>query len=203
MIMKENLFQPYELDALLGEYVDDFDVDGIIRDATEIDDDGDRIWTAFDEELTEILERHDLTARSKAEFRAMRESLGLTQQRLADLMGVRILSVKRWELPTYPQQAPGDAWRLLDSMMERQDEAIGEALKQVREIAGQMEGEPAAIALPYWSSQRDYDEHHHAEDEGTWTEANADSRRLASMLRWLGYKVRWVDGRDNPVPRAM
>ena len=31
---------------------------------------------------------------------------------------------------------------------------------------------------------------------------NATARRVAALLRWLGYRVRWVDGADNPVPRA-
>lgn len=57
--MKTNLFQRYELDALLGESADDFDVDGIIEDATTVDDDGDRIWTAFGDDLYAIIEAHD------------------------------------------------------------------------------------------------------------------------------------------------
>ena len=43
--------------------------------------------------------------RNKATFRAMRETLGLTQQSLADRLNVKVLSVKRWEMPKYPQQA--------------------------------------------------------------------------------------------------
>lgn len=57
--MKTNLFQQYELDALLGESAGDFDVDGIIEDATTVDDDGDRIWTAFGDDLYAIIEAHD------------------------------------------------------------------------------------------------------------------------------------------------
>lgn len=57
--MKDNLFQMSELEALLGEYKDDFDIDGIIDDATRIDADGDRVWTAFGDELNDILARHE------------------------------------------------------------------------------------------------------------------------------------------------
>lgn len=200
--MKENLFQQYELDALLGDYADDFDIDGIIEDATEVDSDGDRIWTAFGEDLYAILEAHDLTRRGKAEFRAMRETLGLTQQRLADELGVKVLSVKRWESPKYPQQAPDVAWDLLDALMDAQDEAVSTALEQVQSIEADQDAKPREIVLPYWSSQQDYIDHHYTEDDGSWTEANASSRRLACLLRWLGYDIRWVDGSDNLVPKS-
>lgn len=57
-----------------------------------------------------------------------------------------------------------------------------------------------AVVLPYWSSQSDYAEHHDgaAGSDASWTEANATSRRVAAVLRGLGYEVRWVDGRDDP-----
>ena len=202
--MKQNLFQQYELDALLGDYADDYDVDAIVEEATEVDADGDRVWTAFGNELDDIIERHDLTRRPKAEFRAMRETLGVTQQRLAEDLGVRALSVKRWESPRYPQQAPDEAWELLDILMAKQDSAVAAALAQVRGVASDMGEGPAEVVLPYWASQSDYMEHHYLAVEGdeSWTEVNATSRRVAALLRWLGYRVRWVDGADNPVPRA-
>lgn len=93
---------------------------------------------------------------------------------------------------------------LLDVLMARQDGAVAAALAQVREVASDMGGEPAEVRLPYWASQDDYMEHHYlaAEGDASWTEVNATTRRVAVMLRWLGYDVRWVDGADNPVPRA-
>lgn len=139
--------------------------------------------------------------RSKAEFRAMRETLGITQQRMADELCVKALSVKRWESPAYPQQAPDDAWELLDLLMEAQDKAVETAVDQVQRIEIEHEGKPRKVAIPYWFSQQDYDTHHHAKDGGRWTEVNATNRRLASVLRCLGYEVKWVDGRDNLVPR--
>lgn len=65
--MKTNLFQQYELDALLGECADDFDVDGIIEEATLVDRDGDRIWTAFGDDLYRIIEEHDMHKESDDE----------------------------------------------------------------------------------------------------------------------------------------
>lgn len=200
--MKENLFQMSELDALLGDYKQDFDVQDIIDEATEIDADGDRVWTVFGDELSEVLERHD-NPRTKAEFRALRETLGLTQQRMADDLGVKVLSVKRWESPKYPQQAPANAWELLDTLQAVQDSAVEAALRQVQVVTHDMRDEPAEIVLPYWASQDDYMEHHYlaAESDASWTEVNATNRRIALVMRQLGIKVDWVDGKDNPVPR--
>ena len=43
---------------------------------------------------------------NKAEFRAMREMVGMTQATLADALGVEVRSVKRWESPSAPQVPP-------------------------------------------------------------------------------------------------
>lgn len=48
-------FEQCELDALLGDFKDDFDVDAIIEEATRVCDDGNRYWTAEGEELNEII----------------------------------------------------------------------------------------------------------------------------------------------------
>lgn len=55
------LFQMYELEAYLGDYVEDFDVDAIIDEATEIDySDGNRYWIEGID-LNEIAMRHDVS----------------------------------------------------------------------------------------------------------------------------------------------
>ena len=54
--------------------------------------------------------------RNKQEFRALRELAGITQQSLAKELDVNPLSVKRWESPKYPQQAPTEAWQFLDNL---------------------------------------------------------------------------------------
>lgn len=54
----DKLFQEYELDALLGDFKDDYDVEGIIEDATIVCDDGNRYWKKLtEEEMNEILEK--------------------------------------------------------------------------------------------------------------------------------------------------
>lgn len=131
--------------------------------------------------------------RIKPEFRAMRETLGLTQQTLADELGVKILSVKRWESPKYPQQAPQDAWDFLDELERQQvilcNVAIAKAAQRQQDSTESLHD----VQVPYWSSASDYEASRGSEGV-TWTEANATSRRLAIMLLDRGASVVWVDG---------
>ena len=53
------LFQRHELDALLGDFAGDYDVEGIIGGATKTDESGNRVWTVFGDELSAIIESHD------------------------------------------------------------------------------------------------------------------------------------------------
>lgn len=131
--------------------------------------------------------------RSKSEFRAMRETLGLTQQTMAAELGVKVLSVKRWESPKYPQQAPQDAWDLLDSLKADQLAACSAAIAKAHQKAQKAEGEAQQVEVPYWSSASDY-EACRGSDSLTWTEANATSRALAIVLEDRGASVMWVDG---------
>lgn len=125
--------------------------------------------------------------RTKSEFRALRESLGITQQTLADRLGVKILSVKRWEQPKYPQKAPGRVWEMLYDLLEVQTEHIRAALTNA----------PEAVTLPYWMSAADFDDLA-GEDEpaATWTEANATRRAVAQALEMHGVAVYWRDAAE-------
>lgn len=131
--------------------------------------------------------------RTKAEFRALRETLGLTQQTLADELGVKILSVKRWESPKYPQQAPEDAWKLLDDLESDQIAACSAAIAKAAQMLRSVSGEQQPVQVPYWSSAADYELVRGSEGI-TWTEANATSRRLAAILADRGVSVLFADG---------
>ena len=55
----KNLYQEYELEAYLGESIDDFDIEAIVDEATEIDySDGNRYWKEGID-LAEICAKHD------------------------------------------------------------------------------------------------------------------------------------------------
>lgn len=58
---KVRQFQEYELDALLGDRKEDFDVEGIIAYATKPCSDGNRYWTVDEDELAENLPYYDMT----------------------------------------------------------------------------------------------------------------------------------------------
>ncbi len=141
--------------------------------------------------------------RSKSEFRALRETVGITQQRLAGDLDVAVLTVKRWESPNNRQNAPQTAWNLLDMLMERQDTAVRVALLEVDAIAEDRGEQPEEVTLPYWSSDSDYYQHHITRDHGdeSWTEVNATARRIAIALRDRDIRVRWADGKDSPTPK--
>ena len=58
-VCMSTVFQEYELDAFLGDYRDDFDVDAIVDDATAVDyGTGDRVWRE-DADLNAICEKHE------------------------------------------------------------------------------------------------------------------------------------------------
>lgn len=55
-------FEMYELEAFIGEFINDYDVEAIIDEATEIDyRTGNRYWKDGID-LAAMRERHDLTA---------------------------------------------------------------------------------------------------------------------------------------------
>ena len=136
--------------------------------------------------------------RTLAEFRAIRETVGMTQCALARALGVEVRSVKRWESPTAPQVPPKDAWDVLDAALSAQRRGIAAALGKVDEVAQEYGGYPESVALPYWSSQGAYDEGHYVDDGGDWRMANATNRILAYALNERGMRVEWSDGPTVP-----
>lgn len=137
--------------------------------------------------------------RSKAEFRALRELAGITQAQLAKLLHVEVRSVKRWESETAPQNAPEDAWAVVDGAVEAQRRGIEVALDRIDATAEETGRDPEEIVLPYWSGPEDYAANStdaalgHA---GDWRMANANLRALAAVLMAEGVAVRWEPG--NP-----
>lgn len=136
--------------------------------------------------------------RTKAEFRAIRETVGMTQGALARELGVEVRSVKRWESPTAPQVPPQDAWDVLDAALSAQRRGIATALGRVDEIAKERGAYPKSVMLPYWTSQDAYDEGHYVDDGGDWRMANATNRTLAERLHERGIRVEWTDGPTVP-----
>lgn len=146
--------------------------------------------------------------RSKQELKALRELAGISQSALARELGVQDRAVRRWESMTAPQEAPQDAWDILDEMLEQQERIVSSAIKMLYEIKDKREVEDVPIVLPYWMSQEDYLEHSTDarlgvdRDDG-WRIANATSRAMYVLLRDLGFDVSWVAGEDAPTAKIM
>lgn len=124
--------------------------------------------------------------KTHAAFRAMRESLGLSQKNVADALGVQQRSVRRWEEPDY-YLPPADAWEYLEHMSAVYAKGVAAALSQVADIVGEAGKAPNAIAMTYYRSQQEYDDM--GRDEGPYGFRNAMTREVAAKLRAAGYDV--------------
>lgn len=95
--------------------------------------------------------------KTKAAFRALRESCGMTQKDVADEFGVRLISVKKWENREPERQPPDDVWEWLVechmSMIAEARESAAKALALARE-----EHNDGPIAIRYYRSQEALDE---------------------------------------------
>lgn len=120
--------------------------------------------------------------RTKADFKALREIVGMSQQTLADALKVDIRSVQRWEADGNTWEPPADAWQVLDDARERQRWTVENAL----EIAEAPENAGSAVSLTYWTSQEDYERAGHG---GNYQMANANARMIAYMLNERGRSV--------------
>ena len=140
--------------------------------------------------------------RSKQEFKALREQVGMSQADLAFSLGVTERSAKRWESIKYTNyNAPQDAWDILDDALKLQRQVISAALGQIDEAAQEVGGYPESVKLVYWSSQAEYDEHHCVDDDGDWRQANATARIVSYALHERGIETDWISGAENLVPK--
>lgn len=128
--------------------------------------------------------------RSKAEFRALRESVGMSQADVAKKLGVTVRSVRRWETPAPEYRgAPDDAWELLDEAIKNQDAVVAGAL----DIAGALPGK--AVQLTYYRDQTQFDLFGR-EPVDTYGQANANARMTANALRSQGVEVSFAYNED-------
>ena len=123
-----------------------------------------------------------------AEFRALRERVGASQQTVASACGVRVLAVKRWENPDHPSEPPDDAAEWLLGLLEVQKQQVAFALSKCEETEAMTGNKPNAIQLTYWRSEADMEASHPGEGWG-WQVANATARAVASELEAHGYSV--------------
>lgn len=127
--------------------------------------------------------------RTKADFRALRERVGLSQLALADYLGVSTRTVKRWESPDW-SDPPADAWGLLDEALARQDAIVDAAIDAAVDAASRTgAGSGMGVELSYFRGQAHMIES--GRDDGYFGMSNAAARRVAEELRRLGFKPRF------------
>lgn len=130
-------------------------------------------------------------ARTKADFKALRERVGLSQNDIADALGVNIKTVKRWEKPDFPYSAPDDAWAYLKEVLDSQRQQVSYLLAVVAKQVEELGNEPAVVPITYYRDQAMYDEY--GRDEGPFGWPNAVARAVAVELerRGIGYEFRY------------
>ena len=133
---------------------------------------------------------------SKADFRALRETVGLSQQDVADALGVDVRSVKRWEAPDGSQPVAA-AWALLERYAEFHELAIETAVEHVETMIAEVGHAPQAVRMTYWRSQEEYDAH--GRDPGPYGVANANARSVAEALRPYGVDVEFAYFDDGAI----
>ena len=126
--------------------------------------------------------------RSKTEFRAKREIIGLTQADIAEELGVGLKTVKRWESEGY-RNPSDEAWALIDREYEVVRKTIANAVRTFTPLK-ENDGASSPIRLAYYRSQEQYEEL--SPIEGNYLRVNASMRVTAIVLESLGIEATFV-----------
>ncbi len=139
---------------------------------------------------------------TKANFKALRETVGMSQAHFAKVFGINPRSVRRWENPDEVSCNPREeAWAILEEARKAQIKALDAAMEAIDRIEEER-GTPKTVQLTYWSSAIAYAAAHPEEDPANWQMANANARLTAHMLEEMGYKVEFGFPGLNAVTEA-
>ena len=131
---------------------------------------------------------------TKADFRATRETIGLTQGDVAKALGVSLRTVKRWEHPDW-QEPPEDAWTWLLGMRERHDELVDAMVDRAFAAAGM--GDLDVVAITYYRDQSQYDAC--GRDDGPYGFVNSIAREVALDLNDEGIETEFHYPDDDAI----
>lgn len=143
--------------------------------------------------------------RGKADFRALREKLGITQNDIARYTHKTLKAVKDWEKETAGAIPPADVWEWLDDLDEARTEHIESIVARIQNMVQLHEGKPQAITLTYYRNAKDYAAY--GRDSGSrdsWLQVNSTTRALAEALQRAGFDTvyRYPTDPDNAYRRA-
>lgn len=132
--------------------------------------------------------RAECDTRSAAEFRMRRELCGIELAEMAEDLGVRLDTAKRWEHPRKGMPPSTRAWAYVDSEYLSLLDSVEAAVQQVEDTAETL-GEPREVHVAYRRGNQ------LGRDGLTTGRANAIARAAALALTVLGYDVsaEWAD----------
>ncbi|WP_373581580.1 hypothetical protein [Bifidobacterium adolescentis] len=112
-------------------------------------------------------ENGPVVTRSAADFRMMRETLGLAQAWVARTVGVTTLTVVHWEDPREFALPRREAWDLVEGMWaeaDRRATAFVDMASKATALALDNGIEPEPVMLSYWRDPKDHRIVHRDED---------------------------------------
>lgn len=131
------------------------------------------------------------STRSKADFQALRDLVGLDQVDVADALGVKPVTVRKWEDPrafALPRKA---AWLFLENVADTIERKSADLAAQALEAAQRARAdgrELSPVLLTYWRTREDWDNSPlgHPDETtvigGYWKIENAITRTTALRL---------------------
>ena len=132
--------------------------------------------------------RDECDSRSSAEYRMRRELCGIEIAEVADALGIRLDTAKRFENPNKGMPPSLRAWAYVDSAYLALLDAVEAAVSQVEDAAEAL-GEPREVHVAYRRGNQP------ARDGLTVGRSNAVARASALALTALGYAAtaEWAD----------
>ena len=131
------------------------------------------------------------STRSKADFQALRDLVGLDQVDVADALGVSPITVRKWEDPRAFAMPRKAAWLFLENVADTIKRKSADLAAQAYRAAqrARAEGrEPEPVLLTYWRTREDWDNSPlgHPDETtvigGYWKIENAITRTAALRL---------------------